>query len=78
MLIVSLDAGGVHKLFSPDVAVGIENVWKICMCVQNGFYMYRREYPTDEELEGISYEVALVHSTTSSNATATSSSGGSS
>ena len=75
MLIVSLDAGGVHKLFSPDVAVGIENVRKICMCVQDGFYMYRREYPTDEELEGISYEVALVHS---NSAAATSSSEGSS
>ena len=39
-------------------------------------YMYRREYPTDEELEGISYEAALVHSTTSSIAAAAFSSGG--
>ena len=37
------------------------NVGSICMCVQDGFFMYHREYPTEEELSVISYEVASVH-----------------
>jgi hypothetical protein len=61
MLIVSLDSGGEHILFLPGGKDGVDDVGSICMCVQDGFFMYRREYPTEEELSVISYEVATVH-----------------
>jgi hypothetical protein len=61
MLIVSLDSGGEHILFLPGGKDGVDDVGSICMCVQDGFFMYCREYPTEEELSVISYEVATVH-----------------
>ena len=61
MLIVSLDTSGKNILCKPRGTDGVCNVGSICMCVQDGFFMYRREYPTEEELSVISYEVASMH-----------------
>jgi len=60
MLIVSLDPSE-NILCKPGGTDGVCNVGSICMCVQDGFFLYHREYPTEEELSVINYEVASVH-----------------
>jgi hypothetical protein len=48
MLVVSLDSGGKNILFLPGGIDGVDDVGSIYMCVQDGFVMHCREYPTEE------------------------------
>ena len=45
MLIVTLDPSGKNILCKPGGKM-VFNVGSICMCVQDGFFMYFRAYPT--------------------------------
>jgi hypothetical protein len=63
MLVVSLDSRGENILFLPGGIDGVDDVGSIYMCVQDGFVMHCREYPTEEELSVITYEIASVQQT---------------
>jgi len=59
MLIVSLDPSGANILCKPGGTGGVCNFGSICMCVQEGFFMYRKEYPTEEELSATFFLEAM-------------------
>ena len=57
--ILSLDPGDKHILFLPSSKEDML-FESICMCVQDGFFMFCTKYPTKEELSVLSSEVALI------------------